>query len=375
MRRVAITPRPDWRERARKLGFGFAEIDGDPYWDEHAYWRFSADEIDALDDATAELQRLCLAAAEHAVRQDRHETLGIPPHAWPLVVRSWDAREPSLYGRMDLRWDGSGPPLLLEYNADTPTALYEASVVQWEWLTTVFPGADQFNSIHERLIATWKDGAWPATVHFTCMPQSDEDRTTVDYLRDTAMQAGLQAPFLALGDIGWDGARFLDLGNRPIEACFKLYPWEFLLADAFGAHIAAARTRWIEPAWRLLLAGKGLLVLLWELFPGHPNLLPAFRERGRTGGPEIGKPLFAREGANVVAPGLSTGGPYGGQPMVWQRYAELPRVDGRYPVLGSWVVGGVPCGLGIREDATPITTDASRFVPHCFDPARKVLPP
>jgi glutathionylspermidine synthase len=371
MRRIAIPPRPDFSERARKLGFAFAETDGEPYWDESAYWRFSAQEIDTLDDATAELQRICLAAAEDAVRHARHETLGIPRQAWPLVVRSWDAREPSLYGRMDLRWDGTGPPHLLEYNADTPTALYEASVVQWEWLTTVCPCADQFNSIHERLIATWAATDWPGTVHFTCMPQSTEDRTTVEYLRDTAMQAGRVAPFLPLDSIGWDGERFVDLEDQGIAACFKLYPWEFLFSDAFGAHIGRGSTRWIEPAWRLLLSGKGLLALLWELFPGHPNLLPAFREPGRTGGPEIAKPLFAREGANIVAPGQSTGGPYGGQGMVFQQYAELPRTDGKYPVLGSWVVGGVPCGLGIREDATPITTDAARFVPHCFDPAGK----
>ena len=368
MRRIATTPRADWRERARRLEFAFAEIAGEPYWDETAYWRFSSAEIDALDDATAELQRLCIAAAGHAVRQNRRETLGIPAAAWPLVVRSWEAREPSLYGRMDLRWDGTGPPLLLEYNADTPTALYEAAVVQWEWLTCAQPGADQFNSIHEALIAAWRTLPLPETVHFTCM-DGDEDRTTADYLRDTALQGGKQAPFIAIGDIGWDGRAFVDLAERPIQACFKLYPWEFMLSDAFGAHIAQAGVRWIEPAWRLLLSGKGLLALLWELFPGHPNLLPAFREPGRTGGPEIAKPLWGREGANITAPGQTTGGPYGGQGTVHQAWAELPRVDGRYPVLGSWIVAGKPCGLGIREDATPITTDASRFVPHCFDPA------
>lgn len=369
MRRRPIAPRADFAERARRLGFAFAEIDGQVYWDERAYWRFSAAEIDTLDDATAELQRLCLAAADHAVRFGRYETLGVPQAAWPLVVRSWEAREPSLYGRMDLRWDGTGPPLLLEYNADTPTALYEAAVVQWDWLGSVFPAADQFNSIHERLIATWRAAGWPETVHFACMADSAEDRGTVQYLRDTAMQAGREVPFVAIADIGWDGTRFVDLAGERIDTCFKLYPWEFLLSDAFGAHVAAAGTRWIEPAWRLLLAGKGLLALLWELFPGHPNLLPAFREPGRTGGPEIAKPLFAREGANIVAPGRRTGGPYGGQPMVFQAYEELPCFDGNYPVLGSWVVGGKPCGLGIREDTTPITSDGSRFVPHCFDPA------
>ena len=143
---------------------------------------------------------------------------------------------------------------------------------------------------------------------------------------------------------------------------------EFLLRDEFGANVAAAETRWIEPAWRMLLSGKGLLALLWELFPGHPNLLPAFREPGRTGGKEIAKPLWGREGANVTAPGLTTDGPYGAEGFVHQAWAELPCTDGRYAVIGSWLIEGVPRGIGIREDSTPITRDTSRFVPHFFDP-------
>ena len=120
-------------------------------------------------------KRLARAAAEHAVRNDRHATLGIPDAVWPMVVRSWERAEPSLYGRMDLRWDGTGPPKLLEYNADTPTALYEAAVIQWEWLSCAFPEADQFNSIHERLIETWKTLraplGTPALVHFARRPR------------------------------------------------------------------------------------------------------------------------------------------------------------------------------------------------------------
>ena len=366
MRRHVLPPRPDWRDHARALGFNFAEIAGEPYWDEAACWEFTAAEVDVLDDATSELERLARAAAEHAVRQDRRALLGIPDAVWPLVCRSWERGEPSLYGRMDLRWDGRGPPQLLEYNADTPTALYESAVIQWEWLTCAFPDADQFNSIHEALIAAWPQMHLPRTVHFTGMRDSAEDRGTVDYLRDTAMQAGLDAPFLYVDEIGWDGRRFVDLGNRGIEAVFKLYPWEFLLRDAFGGYIADAPTRWIEPAWRLLLSGKGLLALLWELFPGHPNLLPAFREPGRTGGAEIRKPLFGREGANIAAPGMATDGPYGAEGFVYQQWAPLPCVDGRYPVIGSWVIAGTPHGIGIREDDTPITRDTSRFVPHFF---------
>jgi len=373
VRRLTLAPRPDRRERWAAIGFDFAEIDGRPYWDESACWQFTAAEIDTLDDATVEIEHLCRSAVDHAVRTECHALLGIPPTVWPLVKRSWQAQEPSLYGRMDLRWDGTGAPKLLEYNADTPTALFEAAVVQWDWLQSVGPlaghtGADQFNSLHEALISAWLARPLPGGIHFTCQRGSDEDRGTVEYLRDTAIQAGLAAPFLYVDEIGWNGTQFVDLDGNPIAHAFKLYPWEFMLRDAFGANVAASPTRWIEPAWRMVLSGKGILALLWALFPGHPNLLPAFREPGRIAGPEIAKPLWGREGANITAPGFATGGTYGAEGFVHQAWAELPCFDGRYPVLGSWVVGGRAVGLGIREDDTPITRDTSRFVPHCFIP-------
>jgi glutathionylspermidine synthase len=367
-------PRADGPERLRALGFTFAEVDDEAYWDEAASYRLTAAEVDILDDATAELERLCRAAVDHAVRWNQRGALGLGEAAWRLACASWRRAEPSLYGRMDLRWDGTGTPVLLEYNADTPTALLEASVVQWDWLISTAPELDQFNSIHEALLAAWPAMRLPGRVHFACGRDSEEDRGTLDYLRDTAIQAGLDAPFLFMDEVGWDNRRFRDLGEQPIAAMFKLYPWEWLLADEFGA-AAAKLPRWIEPPWRMIPASKGFLALLWELFPGHPNLLPCFREPGRTGGPEIGKPFWSREGANLRLPdGTETPGPYGGQPRVWQAWAELPCFGGRYPVLGSWVVAGRPCGLGIREDATPVTRNTSRFVPHAFTPHPEAPP-
>ena len=44
--------------------------------------------------------------------------------------------------------------------------------------------------------------------------------------------------------------------------------------------------------------------------------------------------------------------------------APLPSFDGRHPVIGSWIVGDRACGIGIRESAGRITTNASSFVPH-----------
>src|ERR1700726_2338885 len=105
-------------------------------------------------------------------------------------------------------------------------------------------------------------------------------------------------------DIGWrDDGGFVDLDDRPIEIAFKLYPWEWMFQDAFGERLINAPTRWIEPPWKAILSNKGILPLLWEMFPRHPNLLPAYFEhdprRAELGSSYVRKPLYSREGANV----------------------------------------------------------------------------
>jgi len=84
----------------------------------------------------------------------------------------------------------------------------------------------------------------------------------------------------------------------------------------------------------------------------------------------VKKPLYSREGANVsINAGdtvIDVGGDYGEEGFIWQAYHALPSFGGRYAVIGSWVVGDEPAGIGIREDASPVTRDTSRFVPHYF---------
>jgi glutathionylspermidine synthase len=136
MRRVITAERVDWRDKARDLGFVFHSPGGETYWDERAYWALTLEQIVRdLEAPTAELDGLCLELASRAVNDEvLLERLGLPRAAWDVIRRSWQEGPPSLYGRMDLAYDGNGPAKLLEYNADTPTALYEAAVFQWHWL-------------------------------------------------------------------------------------------------------------------------------------------------------------------------------------------------------------------------------------------------
>jgi glutathionylspermidine synthase len=374
VRRETLIPRVDWMRKVEALGFHFHTFDGEVYWDERACYRFSAAEIDTLEAASAELHARCLEAAQRVVERRDFARFAIPERFHALIERSWADADKSLYGRFDLSWNGEGDPKMLEYNADTPTALLEASVVQWYWLQDVHPEADQFNSIHEKLIERWKAmrGELPADgrVYFSGDPDSAEDQGNLEYLRDTAVQAGLTALPIAIADIGWDGARFVDLEGRNISALFKLYPWEWMLREAFGEYLLKGTMKVIEPPWKMLLSNKAILPVLWEMFPDHPNLLAASFEPGRFKTDFVKKPLYSREGANVSitsrAGTVEAPGEYGEEGFIWQAYHELPRFDGHYTVIGAWIVGDEPAGIGIREDASPITRNTSRFVPHYF---------
>ncbi len=374
MERISIQPRENWRGRVESQGMVYHTIEGNIYWDESACYRFTDREIDALEDATVELQRLCLAAVEQVIRRDLFDLLHIPRQFVPLVTRSWEAAAPSLYGRFDLVYDGIRPPRLLEYNADTPTSLLEASVIQWFWMKDIFPEADQFNSIHEKLIEFWQGHAEfrSEPVYFACVEDNTEDLGNVEYLMDTALQGGVDARFIHVEEIGWDSSArcFVDMDDSPIPVLFKLYPWEWMTREEFGPNLLVSSPRMLEPPWKMILSNKGILPLLWELFPRHPFLLPASFNREGVAGDFVKKPLFSREGGSIT---IQTGGDtienpgtYGEEGWVYQAYAPLPSFGGNHAVIGSWVIGGKAAGIGIREDAGPITTNASRFVPHFF---------
>lgn len=193
----------------------------------------------------------------------------------------------------------------------------------------------------------------------------------VNYLRDTAIQAGWLTHYIDVEQIGWHPTRqvFTDVQENEITNCFKLYPWEWMQREAFGPMVLKGTANWLEPPWKAILSNKAILPILWELFPGHPNLLCSQFDRP-VGGDYVQKPIFSREGANiqVFKSGrlrLTTDGPYAGR-SVYQQLCELPGFDGRHPCIGSWMVNGWACGMGIREDDTIVTGNLSRFVPHVF---------
>ena len=383
MERHRGEPRPGWE----KIVEGQGMVYGNPgrgqggaprlYWDESVHYTFAMDEVLSLEADVEVVHSMCLEAVEHVVTTERFRDFAIPEYAWEGVAASWRRSDPHVYGRFDLRYDGGGPAKLLEYNADTPTTLLEASILQWHWLQDTHPDDDQWNSLHEKLVERWGEiraGLPGDDVYFTWSrgDSTGEDHVTVGYLQETAAEAGLSTVGLSIEDVGWDSSleRFVDLEEHFMSSVFKLYPWEWVLTDDFGKHVLSSlpETLWLEPLWKAVLSNKALLAVLWEMYPGHPNLLPAYLDQPGMLTEYVRKPRLGREGANIaiVSPGseTQTGGVYGEEGYVYQLFAPLPEFDGYRPALGAWIVGDTSAGLGIRETVGLVTDDGAAFVPH-----------
>jgi glutathionylspermidine synthase len=386
VKRIAIAPRSDWQATAERYGFLFHTINGAPYWDESAYYAFTLEQIEQdIETPTEELHQLALSLMDDIVRSEALMTrLAIPTAYWDWIADSWRQRQPHLYGRMDLVYDGHAPAKLYELNYDTPTSIYEAAFFQWIWLEEqqqrglLAKTSDQFNQIQELLILAFATIAktLPRPFYFAAVRHSAEDQGTIAYLRDCAVQAGVHAGIIALEDIGLSSkGRFTDLQNKVMGALFKLYPLENMFTDRFGPYLPRSGLQLIEPPWKAVLSNKGIMPLLWERYAGHPNLLPAFFEESADTPLSPGwvrKPMFSREGANVhiALPNgehIRSPGRYTQCPVIRQAFHPLPHFEGGYPLIGSWVIGDTPAGIGIREDATLITRDTSRFVPHIIE--------
>jgi glutathionylspermidine synthase len=384
MQRISLTPREDWQQKVESVGLTFHTLEnGQPYWDESAAYQFTGTEIDTLEAAGNTLQDMCVAAAQHIIDEKRYAELDIPEQAIEAIEWAWNNEPPAIYGRFDLSWAGAqsgNAPKLLEYNADTPTSLLEASVIQWHWLeampqSLVSAKPDQFNSIHEKLIAKWKDvdPYLSKPIYFAAL-DNPEDQLTVAYLRDTADQAGLDTVPLFLQEIGWNDEQqlFLDPDEQPMFSIFKLYPWEAMLQEEFAPHAVDTypSTRWIEPIWKMLLSNKGILPILWQLYPNHENLLESHFENPGTMRNYVRKPLMSREGANITlvrdnATIATTPGPYNGK-QIYQALAPDAVFNFHHTVLGLWMIDQDCCGMGVRESYKPITDNLSSFVPHFF---------
>jgi glutathionylspermidine synthase len=387
MELITLDPRPDLEHRLEGRGMTWFTGPKEPTWCEHKAYVFTADEVARLETGANEILDMIPAAVERMIGDRRMlDRLGIPDDMRPYLTETWDRQDPDFYGRMDFGWDFASDPKLYEYNADTSACLWEGCVVEPEWWgekgLLQFPaGAAMWNDLFAELTRAFREVPLPGgSILFTSPRGNDERMKGALAMAKAAKDADYTAHFAFLEDLAVNGDYACDLSGNRARVLFKVYwAWEKLMRLPLGKALAASSVVCIEPFWKVLLQNKLFPAVLWDLHPGHPNLLETYAEddprAARLGNSGFArKTVFGREGSNVelmMTDGRAetTDGPYEATGWVRQKLHPLPEVDGRHPMMGVWAVRGRACGLIIRESAGLITRNESPVVPNVVLPA------
>ena len=350
----------------------------------------SDEEAEAYYEAANTLYDMYIQAAEYVIDNDLFFELGIPFNLIAPIKKSWENDVHwHVYGRFDLAGGVDGAPIkLIEFNADTPTGLYESAVLQWALLKhNGLDEARQFNNIYDAILQNFKrlitlfddpedfekfyDG-WK--ILFSSVEGNDEEEVTTKLLRQIGTDAGFATAFEFLHNVRFDEEGIYDAQDNAYEYWFKLYPWEDIATDEpelavlLGSIMQNQKAIILNPAYTLLFQSKGMLKILCDLFPESPYLLETSFEP-LEGKKQVEKRMFGREGANtkiIAANGetlIQTEGPYGNYRPVYQAFAEFPQDrDGNRYQAGVFFAYEA-CGLGFRRGGE-ILDNMSKFVGH-----------
>ncbi|MRI83406.1 MAG: glutathionylspermidine synthase [Nitratiruptor sp.] len=381
-----VEPLP--QDYLEQIGFAWhTDPDGSSYVADEVVL-IDEEEAQAYYDGVNELYELYVQAAEHVIEHQLFFEVGIPFNLVDLVKASWEQDHWHLYGRFDLAGGIDGHPIkLLEFNADTPTALFETAIIQWALLRyNGFDEAKQFNRVYEAIRENFRrliTHEAPTDQFFelyqgeglllSSIAGSIEDEQTTKLLQEAAREAGWKSHFCHVERVGFSPEGiFCD--EIPYPFWFKLIPWESIaieepeLALLLTEIVLDQRAIILNPAYTLLFQSKGLLPILWELFPGHPLLLEASFEPLQ-GKPFVEKKVLGREGANVRifdANGQlihETPGPYDHFPSIYQEYVELPKDSQGHSYQAGVFFAYEGCGLGFRRGGA-VLDNMSKFVGH-----------
>ena len=244
MHRIEVEPRQGWPAIIEEQGLIYWKTelpDGSmmPYWHESNAYTLTSDEVYEMEASVRLLLEMLVEAGDYIIENNLFSQMGIPGWAVPRIKETWESEPPMLYGRFDFAYGPDGFKLL-EYNADTPTALVETAV-QWHWVQDVYgAGGDQWNMVHELLVQRWKEllprlpGDRLYLLHTTA-ENSGEDFMTVAYLVETAREAGLTCELMPIEQLGLHPEiGFVDREGRSMRSVFKLYPWEWMVHEEFA---------------------------------------------------------------------------------------------------------------------------------------------
>jgi glutathionylspermidine synthase len=386
-----ISPLPV--DALEKLGFAWhTDNDNTPYIADELVVINEA-QAQAYYDAANELYDMYIKAGEFVIEHNLLHDIGIPFNLVELVKESWENDVHwHLYGRFDLAGGIDDKPIkLLEFNADTPTALFETAIVQWALLK--YNGMDetrQFNALYEalrdnfrRIVTLYDDPDRFDSLYegwrflFSSVQGNIEEEQTVRLLQHIAEDAGFNTAFAYADEVAFDAKDGIFVDDTNYELWFKLIAWEEIaleepdLAMLLTQIVKNRKAIIFNPAYTLMFQSKGMLPILWELFPGHPLLLESSFQP-LEGMKQVQKPFFGREGESIrilnEEGNIIKGEPgaYDNFKSVYQAYTELPQDEqGRYYQAGVFYAYEA-CGLGYRRGGA-ILNNTSKFVGHMIE--------
>jgi glutathionylspermidine synthase len=351
----------------------------------------SEQEAEQYYEAANELYEMFIEAGQHVLDNNRLEELGIPENLHRLVKYSWDNdKQWHLYGRFDLSGGLDGKPIkLIEFNADTATCIPETAVVQWASLkANNLDESKQFNTLYEQLVENFKEiqrqnPSFEPTLLISTMRDYPEDDTNMQVLGEAAKEAGFEVAFEYIDEVEFSPIEGIYKQNpqggsfTKYDYWFKLIPWEYIgwdepeLADILTNMVINQKAIILNPAYTLLFQSKGILKVLWELYPNHPLLLQT-EAKAIQGKASVEKVLFGREGANVrilSADGYAlekNDGEYFEQNTVFQEYTEFLQDKASNYYQAGVFFAGEACSLGFRKGGKIIDNKA-QFCGHIIE--------
>lgn len=382
--------KPLKNEQLEELGFTWhTDSDNSKYISESLV-QITTDEAQAYYNAANELYDMYVQAAEYVIENNLFFELGIPFNLIDAIKKSWENDVHwHIYGRFDLAGGIDAKPIkLLEFNADTPTSLFETALLQWALLKeNAMDESKQFNSVYEaiqqnfkRVITLFDDtelfdkryDGWK--ILFSSIYGNEEEEATTRLLQQIATDAGFNTGFEYLENVKFDENGIFDRDDNQYEYWFKLYPWEDIAVDE--PELATLLTNIMQnqsaiilnPAYTLLFQSKGMLKILYDLFPDSPYLLKTSFEP-LEGVKHVEKSVFGREGANIKIFSSDKkllnqqDGPYGNYKKVYQEYVELNMDESGAKYQAGVFFAYEACGLSFRK-GEEIMNNMSKFVGH-----------
>ena len=380
-------------EYLESLGFVWHTDSDDTPYVADSLVRLSEAEAEAYYEAGNRLYDMFIEAAQYVIDHNLFHEIGIPFNLVELIKESWESDVHwHLYGRFDLAGGIDGKPIkLLEFNADTPTALFETAIVQWAMLKqNGMEETAQFNGLYEALLDNFKRlvtldenvsdfetryEGWKFL--FTSIRGNSEEENTVRLLQHIATEAGYTTAFAYIDEVAFDDQEGIFYNDEQYELWFKLIPWEDIaleepdLAMMLTSIIQNQKAIIFNPAYTLLFQSKGLLPILWQLYPDHPLLLESSFEP-LSAKQQVQKPVFGREGESVRILDSDTeviegeAGEYDSHKMVYQAYVELPKDEAGQSYQAGLFYAYEACALGYRRGGR-ILNNMSKFVGHIVE--------